>query len=346
MKKFLCMCLLPFALVLFFASFATADDAPDGELSAPPPLEVKGAPDLVVVPSERYPNQYVYMVPNMEGVYVNQGIWYRQYNGFWFSSPMYNGVWTPVGVAIMPPVIMSVPVEYALYLPPDYHRIHYGEYHNHWRSWESGRHWDHERWYQNERRSGVREARMRSIEHHREEVRHNAVRNGEHRNTANERGNRDVKSGKEIKGAKDTRDTKSVKDTRTAKDVKGTQGDKGGNGVKNEKNVNPGVKQDQNLNKPGDNKPGVKPNQNVAGIQNPKNDPKANNKPGVKPNQKPADQQVKKGNQPGKAGGQPQKQQAQRQQPQKQQAQKQQPQKQQAQKQQPQKQANNKDQKK
>ena len=316
MKKFLCMCLLPFALVLFFASFSLADDAPDGELSAPPPLEVNGAPDLVVVPSERYPNQYVYMVPNMEGVYVNQGIWYRQYNGFWFSSPMYNGVWTPVGVAIMPPVIMSVPVEYALYLPPDYHRIHYGEYHSHWRSWEGGRHWDHERWYQNERRSGVREARMRSIEHHREEVRHNAVRNGEHRNTANERGNRDVKSGKEIKGAKDSRDTRSVKDTRTTKDVKGTQGDKGGNGVKNEKNVNSGVK----------------------------------------PNQKAADQQVKKGNQPGKAGGQPQKQQAQKQQPQKQQAQKQQPQKQQAQKQQPQKQqpqkqqpqkqANNKDQKK
>jgi len=126
-------------MTCFVESGFADQGAPDGELAAPPPLEVKGPPDVVVVPSEQYPNQYVYMVPNMQGVYVYQGLWYRNYGGVWFSSPAYNGMWSPIGVAIVPPVIVSVPVEYALYLPPHYHRIPYGYYYGHWREWDRGR---------------------------------------------------------------------------------------------------------------------------------------------------------------------------------------------------------------
>lgn len=86
-------------------------------------------------------------VPQMEGVYFYQGAWYRSYNGAWYGGPAYNGVWVPVQLQLVPPVIVGVWPEYALFLPLDYYRIHYGDYHSHWRDWEHDRHWNNYGWY-------------------------------------------------------------------------------------------------------------------------------------------------------------------------------------------------------
>ncbi len=109
------------------------------------------------------------MVPSMVGVYVYQGVWYRNYGGIWFSSPAYNGSWAVIGIGIIPPIILSVPLEYSLFLPPGYHRIHYGEYYSHWREWERDRYWHHQNWYRNEMRGDVRRDRMHHIEHYRQQ---------------------------------------------------------------------------------------------------------------------------------------------------------------------------------
>lgn len=138
--------------------------------AAPPPLEMTAPPDVVVVPSEQYPNQYVYMVPEMEGVYFYQGAWYRSYNGTWYTAPAYNAIWTPIEVAIVPPVIVSVPREYVLFLPNGYYRIHYADYHEHWKAWERERRWEKQNWYRNELRAEVRQERMAHIEARRAEV--------------------------------------------------------------------------------------------------------------------------------------------------------------------------------
>ncbi len=174
MRKYGSVFFFSFVLITMFclAGYGFADqEAPDGELAAPPPLDVTGPPDVVVVPSEQYPDQEVYMVPNMEGVYAYQGLWYRNYGGVWFRSPAYNGIWSPIGVAFVPPVIVSVPAEYALYLPPTYHRIHWYDYHRNWRYWARDRYWQRQNWYRNEMRAEIRRDRMRHIENHRAEVR-------------------------------------------------------------------------------------------------------------------------------------------------------------------------------
>lgn len=181
MKKYVSMFVFSFVLVMLFAGYGFAQEAsdeegygydqeaPGGEQGTPPPLAVQGLPDVVVVPSERYPDSYVYMVPNIAGVYVYQGLWYRNYGGIWFSSPAYNGIWSPIGIALIPPIILSVQLEYSLFLPLGYHRIHYGEYYGHWRGWERDGYWHHQNWYRNEMRGDVRRARMHRIEHYRQQ---------------------------------------------------------------------------------------------------------------------------------------------------------------------------------
>ena len=112
------------ALFCFNKAFAL-----DGIIATPPQFSQR-EPDLVVVPSDQ---GYAYMVPGVEGVYSAQGVWYRQYGGIWYTSPVYNGVWSPVVVNSVPVVVVGIPPTYALYLPDGYTRIHYGEYHRHWR---------------------------------------------------------------------------------------------------------------------------------------------------------------------------------------------------------------------
>ncbi len=118
-----------------------------GEPADLPPLA--GSPDVVVVPSDRYPGQYVYMVPGMTGVYFHNGLWYRNYRSSWFYSSSYgcSCAWEPIAIAFIPPIILGIPVDYALYLPANYYRIHYWEFHRNWRTWGRGQYWHKHAWF-------------------------------------------------------------------------------------------------------------------------------------------------------------------------------------------------------
>jgi hypothetical protein len=126
----------------------------------PPPLEVQN-PEMVVVPSG---NSYVYMVPNVYGVYFHNGFWFRYYNGVWFRSTAYNSGWVVVRPALVPRVVIGVYPEYAMYLPAGYFRIGWGDFRAHWRGWGYG-HWHGQPWFKHEMRA--RGERHRHIERQR-----------------------------------------------------------------------------------------------------------------------------------------------------------------------------------
>jgi hypothetical protein len=161
--------LLSVLILLVFAGFIDQGYAElDGELAAPPPLEFTSEPELAVVPSEQYPDQYAYVVPDVEDVYVYQGMWYRNYNGVWFRATAYNGVWLPVSLTLIPPVIISIPVGYALVVPSDFERVPWNRYNVHWREWEKRHHWHNHNWYKHELRAEVKRERMHQIKERRE----------------------------------------------------------------------------------------------------------------------------------------------------------------------------------
>jgi hypothetical protein len=64
-------------------------------------------------------------------------------------------------------VIINVPPEYPRFLPHNYHRIHYNEFQNSWRSWDHDRHWQSQSWYQNEARPEVQHERDNQSERER-----------------------------------------------------------------------------------------------------------------------------------------------------------------------------------
>ncbi len=141
---------------------------PEGDPTPPPPLAVR-QPDLVVVPSGE---AQVYMVPNMVGVYFYGGWWYRFHHGVWFRASVYDAPWVMVRPAIVPGFVVGISPAYTLYLPPTYYRIHYVDFHSHWRQWDHDHRWHRERWFQNERRAEVREARERRAHDRMERDRH------------------------------------------------------------------------------------------------------------------------------------------------------------------------------
>jgi hypothetical protein len=123
----------------------------------PPPIDI-AEPELVVVPSG---NEYVYMVPNVAGVYFYGGGWYRYYGGSWFSASVWGGPWVGIGVA--PGVVVGIDPFYPFYLPAGYFRIGWGDFHSHWRSWGHDHHWHNNAHFKREMRSDVRQARMSRI---------------------------------------------------------------------------------------------------------------------------------------------------------------------------------------
>jgi hypothetical protein len=130
---------------------------PEGDPTPPAALTTQN-PDLVVVPSGE---AQVYMVPNTVGVYFYGGTWYRYHHGVWFTANEYNAPWAVVQTPVVPSFVVGISPTYALYLPPAYYRIHYNDFHSHWRSWDRERRWERESWYKNERRAEVRQARER-----------------------------------------------------------------------------------------------------------------------------------------------------------------------------------------
>jgi hypothetical protein len=110
----------------------------------PPPLEFPAPPGVVVVPSE---SSDVYLVPNTAGLYFHGGYWYRFHGDYWFRSNIYNGPWTYIETPLIPPAVVVIPPDYILGVPPGYHRIHYGDFHHHWRDWGHSHHWGRYDWY-------------------------------------------------------------------------------------------------------------------------------------------------------------------------------------------------------
>ena len=134
------------------------------ETAPPPQLEFAQPPDMAVVPSGQ---ASVYVIPNTFGVYFYGNSWYRYYNGLWFQAGAYNDPWVPY-VGVVPQVILGVPPEYPLVLPPNYYRFHYGEFRSHWRDWDRNRYWQRQGWYRNEMRGEIRRGRLNQITRERE----------------------------------------------------------------------------------------------------------------------------------------------------------------------------------
>lgn len=145
MKKI--VLLIAFLCIVFAASIVEADVDVNISIGVPPPLAFAGPPELVVVPSGA---RYVYMIPDMLGIYYYGGYWYRIHDGHWFRAGLYSGPWAPIVRSRVPRVIVNVPPDYHLHLPPGYHRIHYDDVHRHWRSWDKKRHWHKYDWYKQE----------------------------------------------------------------------------------------------------------------------------------------------------------------------------------------------------
>jgi len=113
-------------------------------IEPPPSLEFAGPPDVVVVPSG--PSD-VYLVPNTVGLYFYGGFWYRFHRGHWFKASLYSGPWVTIRETLVPRDVVVIPPDYVLVMPPGYHRIHYGDFHSHWRDWGRHHYWKNHSWY-------------------------------------------------------------------------------------------------------------------------------------------------------------------------------------------------------
>jgi hypothetical protein len=102
----------------------------------PPAYVFHGPPPVVPIP-----RAYVYYVPDIAAdVFYYRGLWYRPYEGGWYSARHYNGPWVYVYPKKVPTAFLSLPHGYrhhAAYAP-----IPYGQVKKQWRHWERERHWD------------------------------------------------------------------------------------------------------------------------------------------------------------------------------------------------------------
>lgn len=152
-----------FMVSLFFVVGMPLVDAAEVNINIsvppPPPLEFAGPPDVVVVPSE---TSDVYLVPNTVGLYFYGGNWYRFYGDRWFRASVFNGPWVTIREHLVPRVVVGIPPDYILGLPPGYHRVHYGDFHSHWRDWGRDHHWNRQTWYRDhsQHHRGGREWRL------------------------------------------------------------------------------------------------------------------------------------------------------------------------------------------
>jgi hypothetical protein len=173
----------------------------DVNVPAPPPpqLPFSEPPEMVVVPSGQ---TSVYMVPNTTGVYFYDGLWYRNYNGYWYNSSSYNDGWSPIRVNLVPTVIVAIPPEYPRYLPPTYPRVGYVQVNANWRAWRNDpTYWNRHEWYRHEARPEIKRERFEKIRVVREKVvreQHEKRTIDTNRNGRNRDENKNLRDNKQI----------------------------------------------------------------------------------------------------------------------------------------------------
>jgi len=138
-----------FVLTMHLVSYAGVNVT----VGIPAPLIFAAPPDLVVVPSG---DADVYMVPDAPGLYFYDNYWYRFYGDRWYRSNVYDGSWVYIEPNFVPGYIIDLPPDYYRRLPRGYHRIHYRDFHTHWRSWHHDRHWNRYDWYKRQHREHER----------------------------------------------------------------------------------------------------------------------------------------------------------------------------------------------
>ncbi len=266
----------------------------DALVPAPPALRFAAPPAMVVVPSGQ---SSVYMAANMTGVYFYDGVWYRNYNGYWYRASRYNGRWSPVRVEMIPSVVVVVPPEYPRHLPTGYHRIRYSEFDRGWKSW--GRdpdHWRRQEWFKRENNDGIRQERFSNIRGEREntirEIRDKRAGNFNNRpgdHTRTDTYNRPGDKGKpgELKPGAGHSGSGPLGIQRPAGNLQGSQRPADNNpgskhlGTQRPADNRPAVKQPA-VQQPRDNQFGNKP----SGTQRPVNNQSGNKQPGT---QRPVD---------------------------------------------------------
>ena len=193
----------------------------------PPPLAFPAPPDVVVVPSEA---SDVYLVPNTAGLYFFGGSWYRFHGDHWFRSSIYNGPWAYVETPLIPAAVGVIPPDYILGLPPGYHRIHYGDFHGHWRDWGHNHYWNRQPWYREHAQHhwGGREFHRSTEAHHTDIHRGGDVHHGKE---STDKGRKDTRS-KVGSSEKTGTGTKVGTGTKTGTGTKVGTGTKTGTGTK------------------------------------------------------------------------------------------------------------------
>ncbi len=102
-----------------------------------PQIVLPAPPSLVVVPGTN-----VYVAPDVQGDFVfYQGLWWRPYEGYWYSAPSYRGPWEYVDPEEVPRSVYDLPPNFRSTYR-QYHRLNHQEVERNWRRWEREHHWD------------------------------------------------------------------------------------------------------------------------------------------------------------------------------------------------------------
>jgi hypothetical protein len=117
-----------------------------------PGLIISSPPGLFVIPGT-----YVYYPPDFDvDIFFYRGYWYRPYQGEWYIGDGYNGPWRSIGSRKVPRALIDIPRTYRR-LPHRHERMPYKTVRKNWSTWEKERHWDNQR-YDNDDRGKHRES--------------------------------------------------------------------------------------------------------------------------------------------------------------------------------------------
>ncbi len=103
-------------------------------IGTPPPLVISAPPEVEVIPGT-----YVYFAPGFGvDLFFYDGLWYREFEGRWFSCASYDGPWA--FIASPPAVLVSLPADFRVIAAAG-PRIPYWQLRSNWRAWHRDNYW-------------------------------------------------------------------------------------------------------------------------------------------------------------------------------------------------------------